>query len=125
MSNPILTKTYSAGGAIGPNLIVKWGAADFTVVAATAATDRSIGVTRAGVTVASGETVDVVVKGEYEIKAGGSITRGDPITSDSAGKAVTAAPATAANNPIIGYAKQSASSADLVLVDVNPQTFQG
>lgn len=125
MSNPILVKNYIAGGAIGPNLIVKWGSADNTVIAAAAAADRSIGVTRANITVASTERVDVVVKGEYEIKAGGTITRGDPLTSDASGQAVAAAPVAGTNNPIIGYAKQSAVIGDLFLADINPQTFQG
>lgn len=125
MSNPILVKNYTAGGAIGPNLIVKWGSADYKVVAAAAATDRSIGVTRANITVANLEQVDVIVKGEYEVKAGGTIARGDPLTSDASGQAVAAAPSAGANNPIIGYAKVAAVSGDLFLVDINPQTIQG
>jgi hypothetical protein len=124
MSNPILIKNYTAGGAIGANLLVKWSA-DFTVVAAAAAADRSIGVTRSNVTTASGDPVDVVVKGEYEVKAGGTIARGDPITSDASGQGVTAAPAGVTNNPIVGYAKQAAVIGDLFLCDINPQTFQG
>lgn len=131
MSNPILTKNYTAGGTIGPNLIVKWGAADYTVLAAAAVTDRSIGVSRGAGNSANAiatlvnEQIDVVVKGEYEIYAGGTIARGDPLTSNASGQAVTAAPSAGTNNPIIGFAKVSAVSGDLFLADINPQTFQG
>lgn len=131
MSNPILTKNYTAGGTIGPNLIVKWGASDYNVVLAAAATDRSIGVSRGAGNSANAiatlvnEQIDIVVRGDYEVYAGGTIARGDPLTANASGQAVTAAPGAGTNNPIIGYAKQSAVSGDLFLVDVSPQTFQG
>lgn len=119
MSNPILVKNYAAGGAIGPNLIVKWGSADYTVVAAAAATDHPVGVTRAGITTASGEQVDVVVNGEYEIKAGGTIARGDPLTSDASGQALAAT----TGQYMIGFAKKSAVIGDLFLASIQPGIF--
>lgn len=131
MSNPTLTKNYTAGGTIGPNLIVKWGAGDYIVLQSAAVTDRHCGVSRgAGQTANSiatlvNEQIDIVVKGEYEIYAGGTIARGDPLTSNASGQAVTAAPAAGTNNPIVGYAKVAAVSGDLFLADINPQTFQG
>lgn len=117
--NNILTKNYTAGGAIGPNLLVKWGSADWKVVAAAAAADKLVGVTRANVTVANNDQVDVIVVGEYEIKAGGTIARGDAITSDASGQGVTGS----AGNGIIGFAKQAAGIGDLFLCTVQPQVL--
>lgn len=119
MSNPILTKNYTAGGAIGPNLIVKWGAADYTVVAAAAATDHPVGVTRANITAASGDQIDVITNGEYEIKAGGTIARGDPLTSDASGQAIAAT----TGQYMIGFAKKAGVIGDLVLASIQPAIF--
>lgn len=114
-----------AGGAITPNRLVKMGSADQTVVLAAAATDKIIGVSVQNISYASGAVCDVVDGGEYEVVAGGTITRGDPITSDSAGAGVTAAPAGGTNNYIIGRALDSAVAGDLFTVQVQPQSFQG
>ena len=114
-----------AGEDIAPNLIVKIGSADQTVVKAAAATDKPIGVSVQSITAASGSRADVVVGGVYEIKAGGTISRGDRITSDASGKAVAAAPAAGTNNGIIGFALEAAVSGDLVAVLISPQTYQG
>lgn len=114
-----------AGGAITPNRLVKMGSADQTVVLAAAATDRVIGVTVANVSYASGATCDIVDGGEYEVIAGGTITRGDPIAADAAGAGVTAAPATGVNNFIIGFAMDSAVAGDLFTAQIAPQSLQG
>jgi hypothetical protein len=115
-----------AGGAITPNRIVKMGTADQAGVLAAAATDlRILGISVANVTAASAETFDVCVKGEYELIAGGPITRGDPVTSDAAGAGVAAAPAGGTNNGIVGYALDSAVAGDIFTVQVKPGVFQG
>ena len=123
--NPEFVKCYTAGGAMGPNLIAKWGAADFAVILAVGVTVPLIGVTRGLITSATGDPVDIVMQGIYPIKAGGTITRGDPITSNGSGQAVTAAPSAGTNNYIIGYANISAVSGDLVDVIIEPQVLQG
>jgi hypothetical protein len=126
--DPIHVKNYVTGGAVGPNRIVKFGSADNTVVLAAAATDKPIGVSRGPSTlgsVASGDRIDVVRLGIYPVVAGGTITRGDPITSDASGGAVTAAPSAGTNNGIIGRAETSAVSGDLVDVYIAPGSFQG
>lgn len=126
--DPLHTKAYVTGGAVGPNRIVKFGAADNTVILAAAVTDKVIGVSRGPSTLgstASGDRIDVVRLGIYPVVAGGTITRGDMVTSDSAGAAVTAAPAGGTNNPVLGRAETSAVVGDLVDVYILPSTFQG
>lgn len=121
---PTLIKTYVAGGAITKRRIVKWGAADHTVVAAAAATDALIGVA-CDLDAASGERVDVTLGGIAEVEFGGNVTRGAPLTADSAGKAVAAAPAAGVNNTIIGIAMVSGASGDIGTVLLSPGSVQG
>jgi hypothetical protein len=136
MSNsPTLTKNYSAGGAVTKRRIVKWSA-DATVVQATAATEKLIGV--AGeLSAASGARIDIHRAGIVEVEYGGEVTRGDPLTSDADGKAVAATrhthtentagtyaqnatTAAAANVGIIGYAEISGVSGDIGLALLVP-----
>ena len=125
LSNIGLTKAYKAGAQISPYTIVKWDAVDFQVLPAAAATDKSIGVTPNAGTVPAGQRVDVIVAGMVEVIAGGTITRGDPITSNATGQGVTAAPAGGANNRIIGFAECSAVAGDIFPVFLYPSVMQG
>lgn len=69
--------------------------------------------------------LDIVTSGIFPAIAGGTITRGDPLTSDAAGAVVTAAPAGGTNIAIIGYAMASAVAADRVAVMICPALLQG
>jgi len=122
--NPKLIKTYNAEGAINPYTIVKFGANDLGVIAAAAATDKLIGVTRE-LGSNSGEPVDVIHDGITYIKLGGTVARGDFLTSDASGQAVVAAPAAGSNNRIIGFARQSGVVGDVVDVVLEPGSLQG
>ena len=107
--NPLLDKTYTAGGTINPYRFVKFGGSDTAMLQAAAASDALIGV--AGqIGAASGERLDVTFVGIGEVEAGGSITRGNSVTSDANGKAVAASD----GNVIIGKALMSASSGDII-----------
>src|SRR6266404_2666864 len=97
--NPGLIKSYNAEGGINPYTIVKFGANDFGVVAAAAATDKLIGVTREFGS-ASGEPIDVIHDGVTYVKLGGTVARGDLLTSDASGQAIVAAPGVGVNNRI-------------------------
>lgn len=116
---------YTAGASVTPNRLVKIGASDKTVILAAAATDKVIGVSVPLITAATGAQADIVVAGECDVVAGGSISRGDPITSDANGAAVTAAPAAGVNNYVIGRAVEAASSGDIFAVLLQPHTMQG
>jgi hypothetical protein len=124
MANNGLTKNYNAAGTIAPYTIVKPGSNDYDVVAAAAATDKIIGVTTE-VGAVSGEPCDVIHDGIADVKLGGTVTRGDLITSDANGNGVTAAPATGANARIVGIALVSGVAGDVIPVDIELGSMQG
>jgi len=111
--NQLLSKTFVAGGAIVKNTIVKFGAADDTVVAAAAATDQLMGVALNNA--ALGDRVDVQMMGIAEIKAGGVITRGDYVTSDASAEGVSLS-AAATIKSSIGMALRTAADGDIIPV---------
>lgn len=124
MSNPTLTKNFNAGAAIAAYRIVKMGAADATVVQGAAATDFLMGVCTE-IAAASGGRADVHIAGIADVEFGGTVTRGDEVTSDATGKAVAAAPAAGVNNRIIGLALVSAVSGQIAPVLLAPGVMQG
>lgn len=124
MSNPLLQKNFTAGGAIAPFRLVRLSAAD-TVVQASAATDAIIGVQN-DVGPASGERTDVVMVGMAFVEAGAAFALGALLTSDAQGRAITAAPATGVNNRIVGIAIDAALAAgDIVRVQISQCSLQG
>jgi hypothetical protein len=124
MSNNNLTKSYTAEAAIGPFLIVKPGAADYGVVVGAAVSDKLFGVSTE-VSAVSGERVDIVHEGIADVKLGGTVVRGDFITSDATGQGLTAAPAAGTNNRVIGIAIISGVSGDIIPVLLDPSMLQG
>lgn len=123
--NPLLTKSYDAEGTIADHTIVKFGAADNGVLAATAATESLVGVTDAPGDVVSGDRVDVVQGGISDVLYGGTVTRGDLLTADASGRAVTAAPTVGVNNGVIGRAIVSGVVGDIGKVLIVPSQIQG
>ena len=124
MSNPLLLKGFTAGGAISPYRIVRFSAAE-TVIQAAAATEAMFGV-NTDLTIVSGERVEVMTHGIAWVEAGAAITIGAPVTADSLGRGVTAAPAAGVNNRIIGLALDAAVAAgDQIRVLLSPGLMQG
>lgn len=110
--------------AIAAYLIIKHGTADNTATLATAATDKLIGVNEA-LNKDAGEMIDYPTAGTGQVRLGGNVTRGDPITADAASKGVTAAPAAGANVRIIGFALQSGVLNDVIDYQIAPGLMQG
>lgn len=104
---------YTAQAAVGAYLIVKPGAADQTCVVAAAATDLLIG-TSDSLAKSTGEVVDVACGELGEVLLGGTVTRGQPLTSNASGQAVVAAPAAGSNVRIIGFADYSGVAGDVI-----------
>lgn len=113
MENPLLTKSYVAGAAVNPYRILKWDAADRKVVHAAGATDRLIGISAGAKAIASGFRVEVVRAGLKEVEYGGTVTRGQPLTSDATGRAVAAVLDPVAPPNIIGIAEESGVVGDI------------
>ncbi len=128
--NALLTKNYQAGGTIEQCTIVKFGSSDEVVVKGAAATDLLIGIvdiaqTEDGNSVVSGDRVDVIEAGIAELKLGGTVTRGQLLTSNASAYGVAAAPASGVNNYVIGRAEASGVSGDIIPVMIGVQQIQG
>jgi hypothetical protein len=124
MANNGLTKSYLTEGAISAARFVKVGANDYGVLQAAAATDKIIGISTE-VDSVSGERIDVVHSDIADLKLGGTVARGDLLTSDASGQGVTAAPGAGTNNRIGAMALISGVSGDVIPVLVIPGSFQG
>jgi len=124
MSNPNMIRNFKAEAAVAAFTIVKHGSADGQVVPSAAATDKLLGVST-DVAAAINERCDVILGGVADVLYGGNVTRGDILTADASGRAVTAAPAAGANNRVIGVAMVSGVLGDIGQVDINQGTMQG
>lgn len=120
MENPILVKTYEAGAAINPFRIVTFGASDRKVIQGAGITTQFVGVTRAQEAAASGDRVEACHFGIGQVQYGGTVTRGQPLTSDSVGRAI-AATLDPNNQPnLVGFAIESGVVGDIRPIVVNP-----
>lgn len=118
--------TYTCETAIPNRRQVKPGSVDGKVALATSSTDLIIGVSDCPGDAAIGDRIDVVLFGEAEVDAGGTVAFGAFITADASGKAVAAAPAAGVNARTGGLLHLSAAvSGDVARVFVNPNRIQG
>jgi hypothetical protein len=106
--------TYLAGGAMTQWTFVKHStAADRTVLLADSATAPVVGVCQDDAT--SGQRTQVRTAGRTSIAYGGTVTRGDLLTSNSTGQAITYTKATVftgtpyivSGSPVYGVAEES------------------
>lgn len=124
MSNPLMFKAFTAGGAISPARLVRLSAAD-TVVQASAATDGLFGV-NSDLAVVSGERCEVMTDGIAWVEAGAAVALSSLITADALGRGIAAAPAAGVNNRVIGVALDAAAAAgDQIRVLLSPGSVQG
>lgn len=107
-----VARPFEANAEISRERIIKF-ASDGAVVQASVATDSLIGIALQDAS--EGANADVALAGLAEVEAGGSITAGAFITSDSDGKAVAAV----AGNSYIGIACNSASAGERVTVSIS------
>lgn len=120
-----LIKSLEATTAVPKRTLVKLGAADGIGVPAVDGTAYIAGVS-ADVDIAIGERISVQMVGCIaDVIYGGNVTRGDPLTADASGRAITAAPAAGVNAFIVGYAEVSGVLADIGSLYVMPGRIQG
>lgn len=117
-------ESFVAQTAVDAFLILRLGTADASVVPATAATDLLIG-TSCSLPKDAGEMVDMDVRPVAEVRLGGNITRGQPITANASSRGVLAAPAAGANVRIIGFALRSGVNGDVIPYLRAPGVVQG
>ena len=127
MANPDTIKAYNAAVDISPYLIVKFGANDYDATLAAASTDSLVGVSggNGGVGAKAGQRIDVIHEGIAYVKLGGTVTRGDFITSDASGQGISAAPAAGVNAQVIGKAIVSGVLGDVIPVLLQIGRIQG
>lgn len=106
MNNQLLNKNYIADAAIPASTLVKFNTADGHVVPAAAATDSIIGVS-GDLAAAQGERVDVIRFGIAPVIYGGVVTRGDLLTTDANGHAITATRHAHTENTAAAYAQNA------------------
>lgn len=124
MNIPGLQKAYLAEAIVAAFRIVKHGTADDKVIQSAAVSDKHLGVSTE-LPAAIGEHMDVIKSGLANIEYGGTVSRGDPLTSDSVGRAVVAAPAAGTNNRLIGFAEVAGVVGDIGQVWIEPGFMQG
>jgi len=118
LTTPTLTKNFNSGAAVAPHRFVKHGSSDEAAIQAAGATDLIMGTSDELGAEASGESLDVHHTGVAYVEFGGTITRGQQVTSDANGKAVVAA----AGNRTGGIAMTSGVSGDICPVLLAPGT---
>jgi hypothetical protein len=117
-----LVKTLLSGAAVATAFtIAKHGADDDHAIVANAATDAFIGVFQHTGSAAEKE-MDIMLSGISDVIYGGAVTRGDSLTSDASGRAITA---TSDGQSIIGHAAISGVLNDKGAVILRRQTFRG
>lgn len=116
MRNDGLIKTFIAATAIARYSVVKLDSADKSVALATAKTDPLIGVLSNPRDMAQGSRVDVIFSGIAEVRAGGTVTKGQWVTVDTSGRVVAAS----TTEERIGRALEAANSADdIIAIEIN------
>lgn len=105
-------------------LIAKFGADDDTLSQATASTEELVGIFQ-HTTTAAGDEVRVMLDGISRMVLGGTVTRGNYLTSDANGKAVATTPAAGVNAYVIGQALASGVAGDIIPVQIEKSRIQG
>jgi hypothetical protein len=127
-TNVGLDFTYLAGGAMTQYTFVKHStAADRTVLLADSATAPVIGVCQDDAT--SAQRTQIRTGGRTTIVYGGTVTRGDLLTSDSTGRAITYTKATVftgtpyivSGSPVYAVAEESGVVSERHMVLLSPR----
>ena len=124
MSNIQLVKNFIADSALPAFSIASFGSADGHSTVSTGPTVVLLGITT-DIPAAIGDRSDLIVEGLADVTYGGTVTRGDFLTSDASGRAVTAAPAAGVNNFVIGMAFVSGVLGDVGSCILSQGKIQG
>lgn len=108
-----LITPHKPGAAIAKYRFVVHGTNDYEVIQASGHDTPIIGVSTRKAVAATDPQVDIVRSGVAEIEYGAAVARGDPVTSDAAGKAVKSAPGAGEEEWIGGIAEVSGVSGDI------------
>ncbi len=111
MRSDTLIKTFHAPAAVEGYRVVTFATGINAVEAADAVTDPLLGVTTSIGSQDNGRC-DVIVAGVSEVRIGGAVTKGDVLTADASGRAVTAA----GTDRVVGIAMADAVADDIAAI---------
>ena len=117
-------KAYRAQGLITKRSLCVWGNADGAATLATGSAAPLLGVS-AEIDCADQIICDVFREGLVDVIYGGVVNRGDPLTANATGQAVTANPAAGVNAYIVGFAEVAGVAGDVGFVFISPGRIQG
>jgi len=117
--NPILTKTFTADATVKAYRILMVGSDEGSCKHATSANVAFLGGSNQVDKKTEGDAIDVIRIGLAEIEYGAAVSAGDPLTSDSVGRAVPAVFDVNDSVYVIGYAEVDGVAGDIreVLID--------
>lgn len=116
---PLITLNYRTATGIAAYLIARHGSDPRSAELATAPTDKLIGAV-GELGSEDGGLADIVRGGVSDVRLGGTVENGDPLTADASGKAVKAAPAAGQTIAIIGTAESDGEADDVIPYFVAP-----
>lgn len=119
MTSPIFTKSFRAGAAAIAGYLILKAVDGGTVAVAAAATDPLVGAAGSMGAPADG-MVDIDQAGWSEVRCGGDIHFGDPLTSNANGKAIKAVVTAGSSVRIIGFAMSDGSADDIIPYNIAP-----
>jgi len=115
--------SFKAGAAISPYRIVKFGSDSLHVIQGAAATDTTIGINQCPQAAATEDQVMVALQGIGKVELGGTVVRGDLLTSDSVGRAL--ASLAVPTDRVIGVALDSGGTGTVIRVSITPSKNGG
>lgn len=118
---PTFIKSFIADTEVDPHTIVTFHdpGNDSTVEAANANTDALMGVSDS-LGGDAGGPVDVHMAGESQVKLGGTVQAGQPITANATGQGIAAAAAGGATVRYVGFAMEPGVSGDIITFFLAP-----
>lgn len=108
--------SYLAGAAISPYRIVKFSASG-VVIQGAAAADTIIGINQSPQAAVANDQVMIALTGLGQVECGGTVVRGDLLTTDSVGRAVVSL--AAPTDRTIGVALESGSTGTVIPVAIS------
>jgi hypothetical protein len=112
MRSDTLIKTFNAPVAVTPYTLVTFAAGSNNVEIANAVADPIIGLSDSVGSQDNGRC-DVIMAGVSEARVGGTVTKGDVLTTDSTGRAILAS---AGTDRVLGIAMADAVIGDIAAV---------
>ena len=112
----VMSKSAKCTAAVATAFtIAKFGADDDTLDVASSATNSLLGIFQHTTTTA-GDIVRIMMLGISRCKLAGTVTRGNPITSDASAKGIAAT----SGQSIVGFAMASGVNGDIIPVLLAP-----